>query len=93
MANGPNDKPTQNQTKSGPSGNDMNDEDTDQLSNDGVASLCATIDQLDSCLDSLEQKNDSLQSKMKAFLNSMNEENSEQEKVTPEVDKKTTKDK
>lgn len=59
----------------------------------GVASLCATIDQLDSCLDSLEQKNDSLQAKMKAFLNSMNEENSEEEKVTPEVDKKTTKDK
>lgn len=59
----------------------------------GVSSLCATIDQLDSCLDSLEQKNDSLQSKMKAFLNSMNEENSEEEKVTPEVDKKTTKDK
>ncbi|PIK57279.1 hypothetical protein BSL78_05787 [Apostichopus japonicus] len=92
MANGPN-KPTTNETQSGASGNDMNDEDTDQLSNDGVASLCATIDQLDSCLDSLEQKNDSLQSKMKAFLNSMNEENSEEEKVTPEVDKKTTKDK
>lgn len=39
MANGPNDKPTQNQTKSGPSGNDMNDEDTDQLSNDGKKKL------------------------------------------------------
>lgn len=42
MANGPN-KPTTNETQSGASGNDMNDEDTDQLSNAGKKKLHCSL--------------------------------------------------
>lgn len=52
MANGPN-KPTTNETQSGASGNDMNDEDTDQLSNDGKKKLhCNLLLSIDlNCVD------------------------------------------
>lgn len=89
MANGPN-KSSGNLPKHSPS-EDGFDED-EELSNEEVSSLCATIDQLESCLDDLEQKNDSLNAKLKAFIESMNEEK-EQHAPPQEVDKTTKKDK